>query len=110
MVLCRLAAFLMICFDMSLASKADLGFFMKEVELKRRSRIADQYSDNQINIRLREGENFYSQENQTAFRSLANYDPATLFKSGTVFTVVIAHLLPWVKIKGLDTDQDPGKS
>ncbi len=110
MLKCRVlvVALLLICTDMFSASNVDVGFLMKEVEFKRRSRIADQYSKDQINFQLRDAGNFYSPDNQTVIRSLANYDPATLFDSGTVFTVVIAHLLPWVKIDGLDSDVDPG--
>jgi hypothetical protein len=108
MSFCRGVAFLLICIDVASASNVDLGFFMKEIEFKRRSRTADRYADSQIDIQLRESSNFYTPDNQTVFRSLANYDPATLFESGTVFTVVIAHLLPWVKIEGLDSDLDPG--
>jgi hypothetical protein len=98
MLKCRVFAFLVIIVDISSASSAKLGFFMKEMDFKRRSRITDQYADNKNSIQLR----------QVAFRSLANYDPMTLFKPETHFTVVIAHLLPWVIIEGLDTDLDPG--
>ena len=57
---------------------------------------------------IRAFNNFESTDNQTLARTLANYNPATLYPQGTIFSVIITPLAPWVTIQGLDTDVDPG--